>query len=271
MFLKVFVILLVVASSSVLSSDVKCPSIPTHYEELGCTPIQSSTESCPTSYDCSSYLNRDPAKCYYKNQTINAGAYLDESISKGLCVPGCNCQLRDGKASFTCSHYDCFDWSKPKENCFINNSLDDCCRGKEVCGKTTLATCNFQGKTYTEGEKFYPENSCHKCVCATDFEDVPLEQNKNCKKVECGIDLHYASKLRDGCAPVYGKDRCCPYYWHCPSDKDVVVKANTAKQSGETCKFGKLTMQVGDQINVDSEKSCSCLQPPMIECKQLSE
>lgn len=270
MFLKVFVIVLVGFVAS--SSAVKCPRIPTHYEELGCTPIQTSAGSCPTSYDCSSFFNRDPTKCYYKNQAINPGTSLGESTLKGLCVPGCNCQIRDGKASFMCSHYDCFNWSQAKDNCFINNKLDDCCRGEEVCGKTPRATCNFKGETHKEGEQFYPKNTCHKCVCTNDFEDnVPVTQNKNCKKVECGLDLHYSDKLRDGCAPVYGKDRCCPYYWHCPSDKDVVVKANASRQSSETCKFGKLTLNVGDKINVDAEKSCSCLQPPMIECKHLSE
>ncbi|CAO1429680.1 unnamed protein product [Diamesa hyperborea] len=272
MFLKVLVFVGFVASSSVLSSAVECPRIPTHYEELGCTPIQTSAESCPTSYDCSTFLNRDPTKCYFKNQVINPGSYIQESALKGLCVPGCHCQIRDGKASFMCAHYDCFNWSPAKENCFINNTLDDCCRGQEVCGKTPLATCNVQGITYKEGDKIYPENTCYKCVCTSDFEDnVPIEQNKNCRKLECGIELHSAAKLKDGCAPVYGKDRCCPYYWHCPSNTDVVVKANTSRKSGETCKFGQLTLQVGDQINVDSKKSCSCIHPPMIECKHLSD
>ena len=272
MFLKVFAILFVgfISTSSASSCEaVKCPRIPTHYEELGCKPIVTGSECCPSSYDCSTYNNRDPTKCYYKNQVINPGGFLDK-LSQ-LCVPGCFCQINGGKASFVCSHYDCFDWSQPKENCTIMNKLDDCCRGEEVCGKQ-LTTCNFQGKTYNEGDMFYPEDSCHTCVCTNDFENVPLGQNKNCKKIECAIDLHYTHKLRDGCAPVYGKTKCCPYYWQCPSDKDndVVVRAKSINQSGKTCKFGKLTLEVGDQINIDSEKSCSCLEPPMVECKHLS-
>ena len=273
MFLKVFAILFVgfISTSSASSCEaVKCPRIPTHYEELGCKPIVTGSECCPSSYDCSTYNNRDPTKCYYKNQVINPGGFLDK-LSQ-LCVPGCFCQINGGKASFVCSHYDCFDWSQPKENCTIMNKLDDCCRGEEVCGKQ-LTTCNFQGKTYNEGDMFYPEDSCHTCVCTNDFENVPLGQNKNCKKIECAIDLHYTHKLRDGCAPVYGKTKCCPYYWQCPSDKDndVVVRAKSINQFGKTCKFGKLTLQVGDQINIDSKKSCSCLEPPMVECKHLSD
>ncbi|CAO1431601.1 unnamed protein product [Diamesa serratosioi] len=276
MFLKVCAILLLGFISTSLCSfceNVKCNRMPPHYTELGCKPVMEMMDQCCVEkYDCSTFLNRDPTKCYYKNKIINPGSSLDESDLRGSCIPGCHCVLKDGKASFQCAHYDCFNWSQPKPNCIIMNKLNDCCRGEEVCGKK-LATCNYKGKSYKEGDIFFPKKSCHKCVCTNDFEDVPVEQNRNCKKIECAIDLHYADKLRDGCAPVYGKDKCCPNDWQCPrsNDKNLVARTSSTLYHDGSCKFGKLTLQVGDKIIVDSMRTCTCLDPPMIECKQLSE
>ena len=172
--------------------------------------------------------------------------------------------------SVECSriHYDC-RWSEHNENCIIMNPFGDCCKDEEVCYKETpLASCNFEGKEYTEGEKFFPDNSCHECVCTNDFEDIPVEQNKNCKPIECEIDLHIVKKIISGCAPVYSEDKCCPHYWQCLRDNDDV--RNISNKSGETIEFGRLILQDEDQINVDSKKICTCL-PPMIQCKHLTD
>lgn len=81
-----------------------------------------------------------------------------------------------------------------------------------------LAKCELEGKTYTEGEKMYPESSsCHTCLCTKDFNSsVPIESNKYCKKVDCGIELRNLNRLQDGCVPIYyGKSDCCPIGFRC--------------------------------------------------------
>lgn len=81
-----------------------------------------------------------------------------------------------------------------------------------------LTKCELEGKTYTEGEKMYPEDaSCHTCLCTKDFNSsVPIESNQNCKKVDCGIELRNLNRLQSGCVPVYfGASDCCPIDYRC--------------------------------------------------------
>lgn len=81
-----------------------------------------------------------------------------------------------------------------------------------------LAKCELEGKTYKEGEKIYPENSsCHTCLCTKGFNSsVPIESNKDCKKVDCGIELRNLNRLQSGCVPIYyGKSDCCPIDFRC--------------------------------------------------------
>lgn len=81
-----------------------------------------------------------------------------------------------------------------------------------------LGKCEFEGRTYTEGEKIYPErSSCHTCLCTKDFNSsIPVESNKNCKKADCGIELRNLYRLQSGCVPVYfGSSNCCPIDYRC--------------------------------------------------------
>lgn len=93
-----------------------------------------------------------------------------------------------------------------------------------------LAKCEFDGKTFMEGEKIYPENSsCHSCLCTKDFNSsIPIESNKNCEKVDCGIELRNLHRLQGGCIPIYfGSSDCCPIDYRC-RNSDIV---NDSKQS----------------------------------------
>lgn len=143
----------------------------------------------------------------------------------------------------------------------------NCRLGEEA---TKLASCEFEGKTYKEGERMYPhEQSCYKCFCTKDFKNVSIRENKDCVKISCNIELLEDESIRNKCIPVYHKDNCCPYDWRCPSKNDAIVPGERHKDSNApTCKFGNLEFKIGDSLS-SSEKSCSkctCNIPPMLDC-----
>lgn len=83
-----------------------------------------------------------------------------------------------------------------------------------------LPQCRFRGETYNYGEKFVPQShyaACHHCVCDEHFDNsTSIEENKNCKKVDCGLQLRYLDELRKGCIPIYFRDtKCCPIGFRC--------------------------------------------------------
>lgn len=73
-----------------------------------------------------------------------------------------------------------------------------------------IATCEIEGKTYKEGEKFYLKESCDVCVCDKGFKkEAPF-----CKPVKCSLEALRAQELADHAAAVYLKgDTCCPSTW----------------------------------------------------------
>jgi hypothetical protein len=67
-----------------------------------------------------------------------------------------------------------------------------------------LATCEHENRTYYEGQKIYPEGSCYSCICGKGFNNYSsYEENPNCEKINCNMDLHYQNKIEEGCIPVY--------------------------------------------------------------------
>lgn len=63
------------------------------------------------------------------------------------------------------------------------------------------------------GETIYPEtNDCYKCKCAEDYDNkTAVHENKNCNKINCGIELHNLKEITEGCVPLYfGEKSCCP-------------------------------------------------------------
>jgi hypothetical protein len=140
-----------------------------------------------------------------------------------------------------------------------------------------LATCEFGGRSYYEGERIDTDKSCYSCLCEKDFEDKPVEENKSCRKINCNMELHYYAKIMAGCIPVYYKtDDCCPITWRCP-DEETKVIADTKRTviDGETalkCSFGNLSMNVGDVLSPENDYSqctiCTCKVPPYPHCIQ---
>lgn len=84
--------------------------------------------------------------------------------------------------------------------------------------KVERTTCEYNGKIYHEGTKFYPDDvPCHSCVCHKNFNaSLPMASNKFCRKIDCGLELRYFNKIKEGCVPVYFQtSACCPIDFKC--------------------------------------------------------
>lgn len=133
-----------------------------------------------------------------------------------------------------------------------------------------LATCDFEGRTYREGERMFPKQKCYKCFCSKTFnEKTPLANNKDCYKIDCGIALTKTVRLSEGCIPVYIKtDDCCPVGWRCPGDKHM--KGSVDGDTNDKCRFGNMMLKVGESLDLggDNCQDCTCRLPPMLHCIQ---
>jgi hypothetical protein len=137
-----------------------------------------------------------------------------------------------------------------------------------------LSTCEFEGETYREGQKIYPDELCYECLCSKDFDNgTAVEQNKNCFKIDCGINLRNTGRIIEGCIPVYyEKDNCCPIGWRCPGEKHQQENPDKVKSNDTNpkCKFGKIEFSVGESLDLENEEcqTCKCTTPPMLHCIQ---
>jgi len=118
--------------------------------------------------------------------------------------------------------------------------------------------------------------------------------NKFCRKIDCGLELRYFNKIKEGCVPVYFQtSACCPIDFKCPNESDEIIRlpgssetdASKEKMSKEKmskdkmskekmsddkmCKYGNNTLLIGERLK--SKKPCircTCKQPPFVECIQ---
>ncbi|XP_039453080.1 kielin/chordin-like protein [Culex pipiens pallens] len=265
-------------------TEEPCPAPPKHYTELGCKPIKDEGHRCPNRYECPELTDRDGQKCYFNGNIYEPGTGLSKTDQELVsCSPACRCNNKTSPASFTCASIDCPEFFGPKEDCIYQYEKGQCCSsGAPVCGEDKieqLAECYFEGELYREGQKMYPtEESCYSCHCQKGFDNSTVVGNPHCQEVNCGIELRSSERLARGCIPVYfGNDRCCPISWRCPEDKDTVIVegrrgAEEVTDPKMQCKFGKLTMGVGDSISSEDKcVSCKCTVPPMPHCIQSRE
>lgn len=205
---------------------------------------------------------------------------------------------RDGLAKFTCAQIEC---PPGPPGCVPQHSLGDCCASNNVCDEkevAKLSKCNYLGNEYTQGQKFWPDSApCHYCLCDTGFDNsTRVEDNKHCRKVDCGIEFRNLDRIRKGCVPVYfGDNACCPIEFRCrkyivviiqlehfvksihspaAEDTDEVMPSEGRTELVETdpklmCTFAKLNLQRYEQLN-SSDKcvQCTCKNPPMVECRR---
>lgn len=159
-------------------------------------------------------------------------------------------------------------------------------------GTNTRTTCEYAGKTYYEGERFFPEgDSCKTCYCKPGFTGK-LEE-PFCRDISCAIEIGGSNRLNNNCVPVYyGKEGCCPVRWKCRKYLQAVAKsrdrwkthtsripaatpvvsarikpsaANGTVTSAAKCKFGQLELNQFDEF-LDNDVRCQCLAPPYLSC-----
>lgn len=172
---------------------------------------------CFSSFDCSHLKTRATSKCHFGNQTYEIGEELSSGETEGSCTIGCRCRGSKNDpepAKFLCTHIDCpefFGYNNYNEaeqagkKCVKQYKHNECCSSGETCGEELLklATCEFENRTYYEGEKIQPEALCYSCICGAGFNEKSIEENPHCQKINCNMDLHYQSKVEEGCIPVY--------------------------------------------------------------------
>lgn len=124
--------------------------------------------------------------------------------------------------TFNCASIECPDlFNRPAEDCILQYSHEECCSISQTCGKKEvekLHKCHYNGSEYHKGQKIYPNSdSCYQCICNESFDNsTKISINKDCRKIDCGIELRYLEQLQKGCVPVYfGDNGCCPIEFKC--------------------------------------------------------
>lgn len=266
------------ASSNGLSCE-KCPEIPKHYEELNCKAITEEGKCCPTRYECPEIPN--DGKCYYNARAYELDVHLPED-EHPQCSVGCRCknQYPTNKTTIECVSIECPQDFNPDPECLYLRRVRQCC-ADVICEKSEIEQsnaikCYYDGKEYKDGDEFRADDNTV-CFCAKGFDNSTLTNNSNCekqkRKLDCNIPLHYFSEVRDGCIPIYYESASqCPIEWICPSESDEKVNQPQSKSvdgNQSTCTFGKLNFALNEELkHAKSCVSCGCWAPPMIHCIQ---
>lgn len=212
---------------------------------------------------------------------------------KRPCDIACTCQLSPRGPKFNCAIVDCF--ARPEPGCYLKRNATNCCAGPQVCpdNPENRPTCVVGGKTYRDGDYFEPAGEPGKyCYCGEGYtgENVEPFCVTTAKNSECGTMLRHPDDVRENCVPTYYYTQSpktdCSIAWRCQNDKDEVIKHDGASESKSAtsepadpdmqCKFGNLTMNVGDELNQATWYSsvcvkCVCEVPPVPTCQRLSD
>ncbi|XP_018024012.1 kielin/chordin-like protein [Hyalella azteca] len=280
-----------------------------HYAARNCTPVFDDTVSlcCPASFNCSTgpAVVREDEGCPYRGKVYAVGETVPVT---NPCDAGCYCRPgTDGQLpKVECAVVECpslFNPRKPFCRNLYNSEL--CCEVGEECttpelpvdkepatatgaettpapeGTTTqakpeanirsTASCTAEDKEYKLGDKIYFTNeSCQTCVCTENYTDA---FGPNCTTIDCGMDYRYAQQLRDGCTPIYFRNRCCSIDWICPNSERVKPLADQPTESeattGSHCKLGDIVVPRNASAPTDNcNLNCLCVTPPDLTCVQ---
>ncbi|XP_055629549.1 uncharacterized protein LOC129770622 [Toxorhynchites rutilus septentrionalis] len=257
------------------TTGLACQQPTRHYISMGCTPSeQKDEEGCPLSYDCPNLKNRQNDKCYLYGKTYSFGDSVPMEETSSSCIAGLGC-IPDGLNSrFIYAHIDCAEFFRPyKPDCVRQYAPNKCCSSGEVCGEVRdkLAKCTVGGHTYYEGERMpVPDNPCKSCICSGSYDKHKFNCKEHCYETKCTFEIYNKDKLFQGAVPVYKDGVCCPWSWRLPADTDKLVKGANSNPELQ-CKYGKLTLNVGDSLepfsDTDGTVKCSCAIPPLVHCK----
>ncbi|XP_043473192.1 uncharacterized protein LOC122505554 [Leptopilina heterotoma] len=264
----------------------KCPGPLRFYEEIKCKPIYKNPgDCCAMKYDCSHMEERFKSKkCYVHDNVYEIREKLKEEDSLP-CNRECICMEHfSDSAEFTCAVEDCFA-PPPKKGCYREHLPEDCCPGREIC-PSNPATCVVDGKTLTEGDYFKPKDKPNvSCYCKPGYTGENIEPFcHEPNKKSCGLELRSSFELKNKCAPIYHESppqTSCNHFFRCPDENDKRIPSatkteNTSTDESDTCKFGKIVMHIGDEINPKTDDmykcvKCKCEVPPTPTCQQISD
>ncbi|XP_046415695.1 kielin/chordin-like protein isoform X1 [Neodiprion fabricii] len=269
----------------------KCKGPLKYYEDINCVPTYGSEDSCcPIKYNCQNLEGRSVEKCYFNGHVYNMGETLREEDAKP-CDINCVCGPSVyGRSRFSCAIVDCFH--RPEPGCYLKESLNQCCPGPEICPErdTDIPRCTVDGKTYLDGQRFTPQSDpTLNCVCSEGYEGKNVEPFcKHPEPFSCDVELRQSDDIYNNCTPVFYSSQNpatdCNFFSRCQNPNDKVVKPEGAtattgvSNSGAdfTCRFGNLTMNVGDELNSGTDYSSVCLKcvcevPPLPTCQRLPD
>nr|AQM58347.1 venom fibrillin 1 [Pristhesancus plagipennis] len=255
-----------------------------YYKDLNCAKIEEKGK--PAKYDCSIVDKLKEDKCYYNGKEYAIDETIKDDIVKDKCIVECTCSqiYQTNEAQWSCVDIECPELFHYEPQCKqLYDGHDKCCSTSKVCGDETppSGTCEYAGKTYYHGEKFYPkEEPCKWCICGEGFNGSLTEPW--CRKFSCNVYLHYLNYIRSGCIPAYFEtNKCCPVpVWRCPKEDDRIISTKTVDltkmSSDKLCKFGNLTLAIGQKLSPSADPGstnvqCSCHMPPYITCIMRSE
>ncbi|XP_011504782.1 PREDICTED: kielin/chordin-like protein [Ceratosolen solmsi marchali] len=301
-FLQICLCLILVSTVSAKHCDkTQCKGPIRYLEELKCKPIYDKPgDCCAIRYDCSHLSRRSKDKCYFNGKTYNIGQIIKDEDQSNPCNIGCTCKRSyAGIAGFTCAVAECM--FPIREGCFLGKSLDSCC-GREICptdDSQHKMICEVDGQTYMQGMNFYPMKDPDLiCQCLPGYRGENVKPF--CRKIDCGTELHQAIEIYNKCPPVFYSDQkpqdSCPLQHRCQNKDDKLLNGrivpilsvpgvflleminnkNNKFIDNNKCKFGNLTMEIGDELNQATDYSsvcvrCVCEVPPTPTCQRLPD
>ncbi|XP_023247376.1 uncharacterized protein LOC106646090 [Copidosoma floridanum] len=263
--------LCIVFVSALQCDESRCKGPIRFYKELKCKAIYAKKwDCCPKRYDCTHLKGRSADFCYVNGKKYDVTsmyptlAVLDRS---GPCDENCIC-VRDpkGYAMISCLPPQC-PHIHVKDGCFLKPRFDSCCgEVKSFIRIEETRTCGFYGTIFKYGEVFKPSDD-YACQCSE-------------TKTEWGVP---PMEIRENCPPVYLAGHSpydsCAFDYRCQNVNDTVIRSSMA--TGESlavpdnmkCKFGNMTLNVGDEINEGTDYNsehvgCVCEVPPVLTCQK---
>lgn len=187
---------------------------------MGCKPITSDKECCPSRFECPSPSDFDDKKCYFNDKVYLEGDRIPGNETESLCSASCFCSANDSPYSIVCASIECPDlFNSQLHRCAKKIKKGACCPEKYICEEENikkLSKCYLGGTEFLEGASMYPKGTCIKCLCDKDFKNDTIVGNPSCEEINCGTSLRYLNQFRSGCIPTYFNDAsCCSYQWRC--------------------------------------------------------
>lgn len=112
-----------------------------------------------------------------------------------------------------------------------------------------LKKCYLEGITYSLYEEMSPDiDTCYVCFCTEDFNNATaVPMNPNCRKIDCLYELHRFNSLRQGCVPLFFKNRCCAIGFRCRKCFGITYIFHPTQMNSEFLQQKKVMKSIQNQ------------------------